>query len=67
MKKFLLRDMSGRDAVAKVNAQHLLEHYGTEENNNGMSVQEWVKTARMGDDFGVNTTTIVICVDDGGR
>lgn len=66
MKKFLLKDMSGRNAVAKVNTQHLLDHYGTEENNNGMFVQDWVKTARMGDDFGVNTT-IIICVDDGGR
>jgi hypothetical protein len=63
---FLLKDMSGRDAVAKVNAQHLLEHYGTEENNNGMFVQEWVKTARMGDDFSVHST-IIICIADGGR
>ena len=67
MKMFLLKDMSGRDAVATVNTAHVLKHFGDDR----VTVQAWVKNAKVGDklacaDFSVHST-IIICIADGGR
>ena len=68
---FLLKDMSGRDAVATVNTSHVLKHFGGDDGVSKVTVQEWVKNAKVGDklacaDFSVHST-IIICIADGGR
>ena len=68
---FLLKDMSGRDAVATVNAAHVLKHFGGDDDVSKVTVQAWVKNAKVGDklacaDFSVHST-IIICIADGGR
>ena len=42
---FLLKDMSGRDAVATVNTSHVLKHFGGDK----VTVQAWVKNAKVGE------------------